>query len=386
MNGTWWVGQGDLDEDQRKIISVPLDHSLLITGPPGSGKTNLLLLRANYLYLAGLRNIIIVTFTRSLKEFIVSGATQYEFPRTKILTCREWQNDLLRQYGIDINTSGNFEKDRQNFLTAMNELVENLNLLNLYDAILLDEAQDYTSEEIRLFEKLSERLVCVADERQKIYDGDESIGLIKDIVNQEYDLQYHYRNGVKICRIADEIAKKWRNYQPLEETANYNEKANPSTVDFLKCSSIDEQAKSILSRLDTQRVAFPNQLIGVLCPKKESVQAIWEAINFSQHSDSSFLVHGDSSDAFLQGKQILVSTFHAAKGLEFRALHLACCDELKAFKNNRRVIFTAVTRAKTVLSVYYTNDLHGYFDMALHKLDDTPKKTPTLEDVFGGTQ
>ena len=141
---------GRLDEDQRNIISLPLDGSALVTGPPGSGKTNLLLLRANYLYLAGLRNIVVVTFTRSLREFIASGAAQYEFPVSKILTCREWQYDFVRQYGGHIDSSGNFEKDREAFLSAMTNITDAVKLSNIFDAILLDEAQDYTPDEICL--------------------------------------------------------------------------------------------------------------------------------------------------------------------------------------------------------------------------------------------
>lgn len=74
MSETWWVGQDELDDDQQRVIALSESGSYFVTGPPGSGKTNLLLLRANCLYLSGLRNINVVTFTRSLKEFIASDA------------------------------------------------------------------------------------------------------------------------------------------------------------------------------------------------------------------------------------------------------------------------------------------------------------------------
>jgi len=387
MSATWWVGQSELDEDQRKIISLPIDDSVLVTGPPGSGKTNLLLLRANYLYLAGQRNIAVLTFTRSLREFIASGATQYEFPDSKIMTYRKWQYDFLRQYGGHARSVGDFEKDREAFLSAMTELVERQKLSNIFDAILLDEAQDYTPDEIRLFARLTERLFFVADERQKIYSGEESIDTIQSFVGEPQVLRFHYRNGVNICRVADEIAKKWHGYRPLTETANYDEKANPSTVDSQRCESVAEEAAMIVSRLRTQRVAFPDELIGVLCPTRNTMGALWGAIAASEHSDAAFLLHGSVSDAFPPDKQVIVSTFHAAKGLEFRALHLASCDELKTsfFSNNRCMTFTGVTRAKTALSVYHCDDLYGYFDAALQSLKPVPRP-PSLDDVFGGSR
>ena len=385
MSGTWWVGQNELDEDQRNIISLPQDDQVLVTGPPGSGKTNLLLLRANYLHLAGKTNLAIVTFTRSLREFIAKGATQYDFPVSKIMTCREWQHDFLQQYGSHISLSGDFEKDRETLLLEMTNLADKLQLSKVYDAILLDEAQDYTPDEIRLFARLTERLFCVADKRQKIYSGDDSIDTINNCVDKTVELRFHYRNGLNICRVADELSKRWHGYRPLAETSNYDEESNPSTVDSFQCQSIEEQADKIISRLDTQRVAFPDQQIGILCPKKETMDIVWNSIVESQHSDAAFLLHGSASNEFSQDKQVIISTFHAAKGLEFRALHLAGCDELHSFNNNRRLAFTAVTRAKTALSVYHCGNLHGYFDAAIRALEPDPN-LPSLDDVFGGSQ
>ena len=383
MTGTWWVGQNELDDDQRSIISLPLDDNVFVTGPPGSGKTNLLLLRANYLYLAGQHNIAVVTFTRSLREFIASGAIQYEFPSTKIMTCREWQNDFLRQYGIRVKSSGTFEEDRTAFLTAMNDLTTTQRLSKIFDAILLDEAQDYSPGEIRLFAQLAERLFCVADERQKIYNGEDSISEIVRQIGDPNELRFHYRNGVNICRVADEIAKKWKGYRQLTETSNYDENANPSTVDCSRCNSVEEQIALIVSRLRTQRLAFPGQLIGVLCPKNEMMHTIYEAILKSEHSDATFLLHSSVGETFPTDKHVIVSNFHTAKGLEFRALHLAGCEDLRLFENNRRMAFTAVTRAKTALSIYHCADLHGYLDAALRSLEPAPGP-PSLKAVFGG--
>ena len=386
MSSTWWVGKNELDENQSSIISLHQDDNVLVTGPPGSGKTNLLLLRANYLYLAGKENIVVITFTRSLCEFIASGAEQYEFPVSKSMTCREWQNGLLRQYGKARPTqSGDFDVDRSSYTLAMTELVTELGLTNIFEAILLDEAQDYTPEEICLFERLAKRLFCVADERQKIYNGESSIEEIKKYAGDPHVLKYHYRNGIKICRVADEIAKGWHGYKPLQETSNYNETENPSTVDVNQCNSLEEQVALVVKRIRTQCIAFPGELIGVICPKNGTLDRVWDMITESEHSDVAFLLRGRTDGSFTLDKQVVVSNFHAAKGLEFRAVHLLACEELKRFNNNRRIVFTAVTRAKTALSVYHSGDLHDYFMAAIKSLEPAPNP-PDLDAVFGGNQ
>src|SRR4030042_3177433 len=86
MNETWWVNESDLDDDQKRVIALGPDGRHLITGPPGSGKTNMLILRANYLSASGRPNLLILVFTRTLREFLVSGASRYSFPRDKVQT------------------------------------------------------------------------------------------------------------------------------------------------------------------------------------------------------------------------------------------------------------------------------------------------------------
>ena len=56
MKDTWWIKPEQLDPAQREVIGLSRKQSHLVLGPPGSGKTNLLLLRAKHLWLAGERD------------------------------------------------------------------------------------------------------------------------------------------------------------------------------------------------------------------------------------------------------------------------------------------------------------------------------------------
>jgi len=383
MSGAWWLARKDLDRDQNLVISLPVDESAQITGPPGCGKTNLLLLRANYYYLQGLRNICILTLTRSLTDFIKTGADQYDFPTEKITTIKEWQIAFLRQFGEPIPASiGDFGKDRAALGEAVNALIDRRGLTKLYQAILLDEAQDCLPSEVDAFAKVAERIFCSADERQKIYRGPNSLLALQGHIKHNIALTYHYRNGLNICKIADAIAKENKAYRALSATSNYNEKANPSTVESFRLGTLTDQVNAVIDRLGIQMAAFPKEFIGVLVPKVETMGKVWQEISASRFGRSATLIHGSSDDPPSVARPILVSSFHAAKGFEFRAAHLLACEELSKFSLNRNMAYTAVTRAKTSLTLYYSKPLLGYLERAIDLVGEL-RPPPSIDDIFG---
>jgi superfamily I DNA/RNA helicase len=383
MTETWWLSADELIDEQKTVISLPLDGSHLVLGPPGSGKTNLLLLRANYMVRAGHTNIAVIVFTRTLHDFMQSGGDQYTLPSGKLLTCRRWQQNLLYAYGVSGEVPSTFEAARQYFNHEITKLIEERQLSNVYDAILLDEAQDYLPEEILIFQRLSRVLFAVADSRQKIYKGTDSIATLKDVTTNHHLLRFHYRCGQLICKFADALAKDSELYEPLLPTSNYNESNRPSSVEHIRCADIAEQAQRIIEKLAIQVRAYPHEYLGVVCPRHDEVTPIWEAIQQSSLAPLASLVTSPSEgDAFRSGEQICVCTLHSAKGLEFRALHLAGLEWLKRFPHPRNMAFTAVTRAKTSLNLYYSDDLYGFLDQALNSLEPL-RDLPSIADAFG---
>lgn len=385
MKGTWWVRPGDLDPEQTRIIGLPLDgKSDLVLGPPGSGKSNLLLLRANYLSLAGQTNIVVISFTGALRDFMLTGAAQYSFSADNILTSIKWQRDLLWQYGVTPPAATDFKEHRKLLGEQVADLVDKRKLSGLYDAILLDEAQDYLQSEIEIFRKLAAVLFVVADSRQKIYGGPDVLPFLRTVVDRTHELRRHYRNGRKICRLADALAKDTNDYEPMLNTSNYDEAARPSTVDLVPCSDLNQQATAIAERLRVQLQAYPDELLGVVCPRRDEARAIYSELSRSEFSDViRFQSDEDIVPMIGDDVRIVVSTVHSAKGLEFRALHFAGCEFIKRFQNQRNLTFTAVTRAKTSLTVYHSAAVPGFFEKALGKLGPEPD-LPSLTKVFGG--
>src|ERR1700692_3797464 len=121
MMSTWWLGESELKEEQKEVLEIEPETSFLLLGPPGSGKTNILLLRANYLHLSDLPNLAVIVFTKTLQQFIAMGADRYDFPVGKVVTSRKWQMDLLQRNGVALpNFAGvKFEEQR----IRMSELI-----------------------------------------------------------------------------------------------------------------------------------------------------------------------------------------------------------------------------------------------------------------------
>jgi len=388
MNQTWWSGLQELKDEQKKIISLPLDVSHLILGPPGSGKTNLLLLRANYFARAGHPNILSLVFTRVLREFIVTGGQKYAFDTSKVKTYRRWQKSLLSEYGALQSSAGetedsSFDSQRAELNQQMADLVERKHLKNLYHAILLDEAQDYLPEEVEILAKLGKVLFIVADPRQKIYDSADCFETLKRVTQSIHQLHYNYRCGRKICKFADLLAKDSDDYEALSPKSQYDEASKPSSVESVACKDINSEAKTIISQLSTQLKAYPDELLGVICPLKQDVLQVWAAIEKSPLAPEAVLQLVGNYRPFDPNTRICVCTLHAAKGLEFRALHIAGCSGFMKFPGNRRnLVYTAATRAKTSLSLYYSGAIPAFLEQALADLGPI-KDLPDPKDLFG---
>jgi superfamily I DNA/RNA helicase len=383
MKDTWWVKPEQLDENQREIVSLPIEKNFLIIGPPGSGKTNLLLLRANFLVKSGFPDIAILVFTRTLKEFVATGASQYSFSEDKIFTSTSWMMNIINQYDRSIPSIEDFGERRLCLVRETERVVEENNIGKIHEAILLDEAQDYIPEEIDLFHKVSKRIFAVADTKQKIYDGADPLEKLRSIVDETFTLRKHYRNGVRICQLADGLIKDTSGYIPLAKTSNYNEEVNPSTVNLFECKDLEEQCEKIYERLKTQIKAYPSEFIGILSPLRKDVRKIGD---YFSNTDLASKINTHLSDEgrlpLVKEKPIVISTIHSAKGLEFRALHLASFESIKKFRKQRFLAYMASTRVKTSLSVYYTGNLPGYFEQADANMK-RPPRTPKLTDVFG---
>jgi superfamily I DNA/RNA helicase len=119
----------------------------------------------------------------------------------------------------------------------------------------------------------------------------------------------------------------------------------------------------------------------VLCPRNDELDQLTAGLTAAGLGDS--VTRANIYGEFDSSRPIWLSTLTAAKGLEFRAVHLAGLDHLSRMGSaQKRLTYTGVTRAKSALSVYWHRTIPGYLESAL--LSVSPAKKPvTKQNIFG---
>lgn len=382
MEASWWKDLGQLDEDQTKVISLGDKTDHLVIGPPGCGKTNLLLLRASYLHKKGTKNIKVLAFGRVLKEFIASGTIHYPFAPDKVQTFMRWAYEVLAANGMGLEEEDDFDKVRDSMFAKLAEIADEGKLENVYDVILLDEAQDYSADEVRIVRMFGDRIFAVGDNNQRITGKSGALEKLEQLGAEKSTLRHHYRNGIKICRVADGIKNMLEHADGMETTSNYDEGTYPSTVEVLGGLSIGDQVAEAVTRIKTQLQAYPGEMIGVLCPRAEDLKAVATVLYASDLAHDVQVQQAGAYTPMDEAYPIVVSTVQGAKGLEFRAVHLMAADKLKNFATQRNLTYTAVTRAKTTLVVYHDASLAGYFEKGIKACEIAKPMEPDLKDLF----
>ena len=376
MNETWWVNSGQLDDDQKNVLKADPKESLLIKGPPGSGKTNILLLRANYVRATSPR-ILFITFTRTLAEFIKSGPSigrADQIKSNEIRTFMSWGRRFLRDVGRGVGAGEDFNSTRILLMDSLKEYVENSNPGKMYDSIFVDEVQDFKESELKILHRLSVNVNAAGDSRQRIWEHDEGLPTMESLATETVELKKHYRIGLNICRFADRILPPPLGAADMASDCAYDESARPSSVTPIRCTSDADQHQRCLAEIKRQVRYISDEPILVLSHSGHDRDAFWAALeNDAELVPKALLQASDGYEAFGPDSLVRVMTIASAKGSEARAVHILRADRLTT--GQRELAFTAVTRAKTEVTLYHKGALPGHLECP----DDS---LPDIDDIF----
>lgn len=379
MSGkTWWVSADELSDEQIAVAELPLDGRFVITGPPGSGKTNLLALRAKYLLGVPIENFVVLAFQQPLVRFLrLSGAV----PDDKIQTAMGWLSQQLWELNGTRIDEPDFKKKREALCAALTEYLEERDMSGLVDTLLVDEIQDYSTAELRLFARMARNLFMVGDVRQQIYTTDTSRESLHHLDEsfRIVELTRHHRIGPEICKLADRLAKPEFGHRSILAGCRYE--GPKDSVERLRITpSSRTEAEEIIERCSSQLDAYPDELLGVLCPTRDVLAEIAPLLETAFPGRVTVQRAGDYSDFDFE-RPLVVSTVNGGKGLEYRCVHIPGSHRFYGQPKPREKVYTAVTRAKTSVAIYHSEKLMGFFEDALAG-DRPPGANPKIGDML----
>lgn len=369
----WWARKDQLDKHQVALIeNLPLRKSQLILGPPGSGKTNVLLRRAQFIRTQKMPNVLVLTFTRPLTEFLKTGCIDQQgkeiFPLACVSTLESWIREMYRQHGASLPSKVKDLNEWKKILATGALGFFSQGRIPQYDTLFIDEAQDLIPEEVELLAQWSSVLFCVGDDRQRIYNGASGVDALRRLhpALDEHILPFHYRVAPEICQMADRIMNA-QGGANLATTQHYVG-PTPGRIEAEGPISRDDQMRSAAAKLRDQIRVYADFIksgdrLGVIVPRVRDRQALFEYLESdrslagkSQIIRSRSLDDSSHSTEFDGSIPICILTVAGCKGLEFRAVHWLFCDDLSWYHTTEHY-YTVVTRAKTSLDLYYEGAL-----------------------------
>ena len=164
----------ELTKEQLAIFDLPADGRFLVTGPPGTGKTILALLRAQRLVNLGHRPTIVL-YNKALATMVRAEAKRMNVS-DRVKTYNAWVASLYRAatgsrvlpqlepYVYDWDA---IAKDGPAFFKARKTLD--------LEYVIVDEAQDLPADFFGFLQSLGSNLTVFADENQRITDTQSTI-------------------------------------------------------------------------------------------------------------------------------------------------------------------------------------------------------------------
>ena len=241
-----------------------------------------------------------------------------------------------------------------------------------YDTVVVDEAQDVSVAQLRFLASLAGNrpngLFFAGDLGQRIFQTPfswKSLGV--DVRGRSSTLRVNYRTSHQIRRQADLLLAS-----ELSDVDGVTEKRGGTISVFNGAEPVVKIVDSIQEESETigtwikARIAdgvLPNE-IGVFVRSRSEIQRAENAIAGSGHKATSPLPGVDPAPG-----RIVLMPMHLAKGLEFRAVVVAACDEdvlplqeriesvtdesdlEDVYNTERQLLYVACTRAREFLLV-----------------------------------
>lgn len=361
-----------LDETQSQAKNFNSKGHSLIRGVAGSGKSLVLQKRVEKLVEEGVDRILILSYNRFMQGWIESNLSQ----KTSQIECSTFHRWAFQHFKYS------YEYDREK--ESRQKIIESAHQSSLnYQAILVDEAQDFYDEWFQALLKVLDRqtnsLFFVYDNTQSVYgqshrrkSGWSWAKLGIDVVGRSQIFDLNYRNSPEILELA------WKFIQPALQKAEIKveKRENSPSIDKLiepkkkdsRSAGIsplliqlgaDQIVSEIASQVKLSLESHADSSIGILLhPTHEKTKSLKTQLSkelfrlgVAHHAP---MRSQERTGNIVDRPMVIVDSWNAVKGVEFDAVIIVMTDISEEFEEQAG-LYTAMTRAKDHLILVYEN-------------------------------
>ncbi|MDF1481368.1 DEAD/DEAH box helicase [Extensimonas sp. H3M7-6] len=369
-----------MDLQQEQVARTLGEGHRVIHGPAGSGKTMILIFRAQQLAAAAApeRPILVLCFNRILAQRIEGSLRQRGVDeRVQVRTFHGWCQDMVRTYQLDVpqHLAGDA------YFVALAETVERAVARGLvpggqYLALLIDEAHDFEDAWLRVAARMvdpaTSALLVLYDDAQSIYQKKRrrfnfaSVGI--QAQGRTSILKLNYRNTAEVLALAMHCAQGLLADRPA--TDDQMQAVQPSSAGrrgplpvLLQAPNVRAEAELVAERI-AQALAdgrAPDE-VAVLFRTRQRMVLVAAALQRRGIAVQSMATPGFRTFVW-KHPSVRLMTLHSSKGLEFPLVVIAGLDALpwkgEPLDEELRLLYVGMTRAthELVLSAAGTSPM-----------------------------
>lgn len=386
-------------DNHQEILSRNFDggHRILV-GPSGSGKTLILVHKAAFLirYNPDIKNILFVCYNITLVNYIKRLLADKGVPMgengVRVLHFYQLCSEIIGEdVAYENETSEYYELVDQEALSKVE------NYKDSYDAILVDEGQDFSDNMYKIVTALlnpeTNNLTIALDDNQDIYRRDSSwkeVGIRAR--GRVHKISYIYRNTKEISGFASKFIQEEasvpeaKEFEQLELFPDFFDFSGPKPElkRFEDFNAITEYvASKILEIVDEQQCPY-SEIAVVYCKKSLGAEDVHDLPKrFMNALDSSGILCNWASENYhskrlydITTNSVTISTIHSTKGFDYTCVFLVGLDLLKEDGWSKEQItnmtYVAITRARYQLFIPYIqkNTIISQLELCLPNLKD----------------